>query len=44
MKDRKEAINLKRRMIRDSMIFGLEENEAINRIVRDRIGREIVSF
>ena len=30
-------------MIWDSMIFGLEEDEAINEIVRDRVGRVIVS-
>ncbi len=44
MEDRKEAINLKRRMIGDSIISDLEENEIISKIVRDRAGRVIVFF
>ncbi len=42
MEDRKEAIDLRRRMIGDSMISGLEEDEIISGIVRDRVGRVMV--
>ncbi len=43
MEDRKETISLKK-IIRDSIIPGLEEDEAINRIIRNRVERVIVSF
>jgi len=43
IKDRKEAINLRRRIVRDSIISDLKENEIINIIVRDRAGKVIVS-
>ncbi len=44
MEDRKEAIGLRRRMIRNSIISGLEEDEAISGIIRNKVGRIIISF
>ena len=43
IKDRKEAINLRKRMVGDSIIPDLEEDETINKIVKDKAGRVIVS-
>ena len=44
IEDRKEVINLRRRTVRDSIISSLEEDEAISGIVKDRVGRAIISF
>ena len=42
MEDRKEAIGLRRKIIRDSIIPGLEEDLFINKIVKNRAGRVII--
>jgi len=43
IEDRKEAINLKIIIIGDSIIPGLEKDETISKIVRDRAGKAIIS-
>ncbi len=44
IKNRKEAISLRKKIIKGSMIFDLEKNEAISEIVRDRAEKTIVFF